>query len=1036
MASYEAFRLRELDRKIPCTIESIATAGNLFFVGSNDGKLSVHSLSSDRRHSSCLCTYAAKRKDPIRAVVPIAPKNLLVVVTDDTIRLYRYEQSAPPSSMDETPKFELQEMSAVNGLKDIVAIHVKKQKGIFSMAVLQRKKISIYEYKEWGQKQEFSLVKDGLLLPDGAKSLLWAGRNIIISLKREYVLLDVASGTLDFLHPTSNRKGPGQLLLSLDPVPEVLVDGEGGNGIRALHDGTILSDAGGANLVWRTPPGCAAYIHPFVVTIHSDSGLEVRLPFLTGQSDKVGLPLSQSIDCMGIERISQRPYADFDVNLPTKNTPRDAFRSDITVVVGGNGSGSSTAYLLELVPPCEQVLSLIAARRFEAGVLICQLCVNEIDESITKNMLTQFALWCFYVRRDVKTAILRFRDARADPRLVISLFPGFLTRRACEMWRLPLELSELLASFSVVESEECSEELADILLDYLVSLRPEYVAPGAMASVYEGSNSSPSDEAHTIIEAIDTAVLKAYLLLGQEENLLKFLCGANISSPDESEIFLREGGQWVALVSLWRHHGHHEKSLQLLRSLAVSGRVEDYAGTDGARATVEGNKAKCESVYCRDNAVTGEDFDKEFLAVLRKLLPVLLSEYNDDSNGLLPQSVVARHLRALTGDVEDDAAGFTRLLHRCIGVVTLILYCRQLPWESPEAPSLIEGYALWILANVQPKWSVMMFPVSKMVEDQHIAVLRLVSLDIAYLGSSNPHERIYEWLSLVLRDRFDTCTEAVLHNAYWKSLSELVFDDGAKDEGTKASLVAGLTVGETEENVQQRRRNSLCEFLRSSPLMDATAVCDFLELPHVRSNAFVERAIVYQRLKRHSEAIRMFLYEMKHLEGAKNYAAQASRSGDDVLCLLLKELLQPTNGSELRLQDAINVLNSCEDVQLATALPLLPDTTPISAVENFLRRSLSLAAMRNRSAAIYASVLEARVQHAKRALEHEKSKCIVMDVDSSCGVCGKKLRPGTVFARFPNNVLVHQACMGDANVCPVTHTDLRWCPEAVMRKAL
>lgn len=1028
MSSYEAFRLRELKQKIPYVIESITTAGNLVFIGTNDGKLIVYELSPSKGDLRCLHIHTARRKHPVLATIPIVEKQILVAVADDAILVFRLEEPITSAATDHPREDQLQELSAITGMKDITAVHVKRQKGIFSMAVLQRKKVSIYEYREQGQRQEFIPVRDGLQVPDGGKSLTWASRNIMVALRREYLLVDVASGMVECLYPTSNSKGVNPLLLPLDPVPEVLVDNGRGNGARALHDGTILAGNEANTLVWSSPPNGATYVHPFLLTVHSSSGLEVRLPFAsTTRGCSETTPLGQSIGCKGIERISHRSYADFDVTLPTKSTPADAFRRDVTIATSSSGGSTNTVYLVEMVPPREQVMGLISAKQFEFGLLLYELCVNEVEEALAKSMQTHYALWCVYKRGDVKTAILRFRDARVDPRLVISLFPGFLTQRARDAWQVPADLSELLSSFRAFEGVVCSNESVDLLLDYVTSLRPEYIAAGSSASV--GMDTSLYPDVDVVLEAVDTAILRAYVFLGQEKELLNFLCTENACAPRDSEQCLLEGEQWVGLVALWHRQGLHSRSLELLKELAVTG--EPTCSAIGSSVNKEGEGIDTVPNTIQDDNVIRDSFNDEFLSVMRRLLPKVMIPEHETSGIFISQSDIYSHVEAPM-DQEEDLQQSARLLRRCVGVVTTILYCRKLAWDIPETLQLVARHALWVLANIPPLWSVMLFPVDKMTAEQQAAVLRLVRTDMMGVGTTNMHERVVEWLSLILGNQYDTCRDAAMHDAYWKSLVEVVFVEG--EQAKSVGVGAEIEVEETE--IRQRRRKVLCDFLSSSSFMNLSVVRAYLEQPTVRSQAYPERAIIYQRLKLHGEAVRMCLYEMNQLEEAKYYAIRASRDEEDVFLVLLKELLRPSTGAEPRLEEAMSIASTCGSIEPLAVLELLPDNTPIAVVEDFLRRSLSVAAMRNRSAAIYASVLEARVRQAEKVLELEKSRRVVIDIESSCAVCGKKLRPGTVFARFPNGILVHHVCIDDESVCPVTHKDFRKGVEVLLREVL
>ncbi|KEG11260.1 CNH domain-containing protein [Trypanosoma grayi] len=983
--SHEAFRLNELKQKLSYKIESIATAGNLFFLGTSDGKLVVYEVSLESYDAQCVHIQTSKHKQPIRMIVPIVEKEILIAVAGDIIVLHELQHMSHVQ-LNCLPENRLPELGTVKGTKDVVALHVKRHRGVYSMAVLQRKKVTIYEYKD--QLQNFTVVKDALALPEGAKTLLWVGKNLMLGFRREYVLLDVSSGATDCLYPTGKSGVP--LLLSLDPVPELLVGGDG-TGIRALHDGSLVP--GRSGMPWPSLPTSAAYVHPFLLTAHDSNCIEVRVPFLSTLQESTNPALCQSISVKYADRISQRPFVDFDARLPRPTTPPDALRKDITIAI----NSSNTVYLLEFVPLKEQVMALASAKCFEAGLLLCQLCVNEVDETTVVSLKTQFALWTFATKREFRTAMLRFRDANVDPRLVIDLFPGFLTQKGRETWGRPPK--EYAVSLDTTDLARHMQDAVAAFLDYALPLRCEYTA-------------GKEETVRVLAEAIDTAIVKAYVVMGQEQELIRFLGEDNVCDLAEGEVFLADSEQWVALVALWHRHKLHSKSLALLCTL----------GTTGQPAAAAADTA----VMPTPSAEVKVPFDSEFSRLLETLLAECFAENertnssSDSEGGFTPQSVLAKLLAKNTVDV--DSSQMPQLLRRCVGVVTTIQYVRRLSWDECETAALVERYARWILADVPPRWSAMMLP-AKLVQPQHYpAVLRLVSADMSDIGHTRSDERLVEWLSRVFGDACSTCIDAATHNAYWYSLAQLVVNNSSTQQ-------------QQQQMVWQR---CLDDFLRTSRYMDVAKAKVYFEQPDVRSRAYAERAIIYQRLRLHEDAIRMFLYEADHLQEAQDYATRVGRDEeDDAFEILLRLLLNPGDtGSAPLLQEAVAMVNTCDGVDPLTALPLLPDSTPVADIADFMKRSLRDASTRSCNAAIYASVLESCIRKAEVGLVAERSRRIVMDLGTCCAVCEKKMRLDTVFVRFPNGVVVHQACMDDEHVCPVTREDFRRGIESATRETL
>jgi len=61
------------------------------------------------------------------------------------------------------------------------------------------------------------------------------------------------------------------------------------------------------------------------------------------------------------------------------------------------------------------------------------------------------------------------------------------------------------------------------------------------------------------------------------------------------------------------------------------------------------------------------------------------------------------------------------------------------------------------------------------------------------------------------------------------------------------------------------------------------------------------------------------------------------------------------------------------------------------------------------------------------SLTELKERKVIVDVDRTCGVCGRKLGAGVAVGVIPNGLVVHHACLpGDASeyhLCPVTGED-------------
>ena len=958
---YDVFRLHEVKSKVASKLESVCTVGNLFFLGSADGRITVYAVKRNAGGAfdpaNTVHIQTTKYKLPIKQMIPIPDKKLMLVMCGEQVILHQLlemetDQASQANQYGNTQTEKMKEIGPVRNGKDVIAMHLKKERGAYFLVLVQKKKAMVLEYKD--DKGEFIMVRDGLALPEGIKSVNWSGKNLMLGFRKEYVLLNTYDRDAETtsLFPTGKSGTPA--VCNLDPFPELVV-GEDNTGVRVFLDGQPSAQCG---IVWASLPSAMGFFHPYVLSIHDSSSIEVRNPFnLSGRGSQA---LCQTISIKHVDKLSIRQVVDFDTPKPDARTDPNAFRKDIIVAV----NASNSVFLLEMIPIREQALSLAAGKAFEASLDLCKLCPNEIPQLTLQSIKLNFGMHLFS-KKEFVDAIKRFQEADADPKFVISLFPNFLPEYVQRQWKNPVKVKSGLETRELVD---CLREALTALVTYLVGLRkPPEVELTSLPVTDEGMSQV----------SIDTALVRCFVFLDKEGDLLKFLSGPNWCVIDDCEGFLKEKGQWVALVQLWKAKRNHDQALHLLFTLGACGTANP---TTELRPTLQGQPVV-------------------------NLIATMLKDGGLPKRGvMLTQAEIERKLSKV---VDGDDENYHKLLNQAIGIYTTIAYLQQLDCKKKLEKEYIESYCGWILANVDPIFALKIFLDSQSKHDDNDVVKLLLSLHEPGLVSATL--RVSKYLELILGDSCNAYKDRDIHNDRARFLIELIQEE-RRPEDMRAT----------------ESQTKLFQFLQKSEYYDQTQVVQWLQAQGYGKSFAKERAVLYHRMKAHAAAIDMYLNETNSMEDAKRYATMVSQDDEDAFKILLQHLLRPQDPKvPVRLKEALEVINTCEGVDAQSALPMLPENTSVAELADFLKNALRGVHSRRRSGEVYVNTLKSRLRQNQVAAVRAKSRYVVVDNDTLCAECSKKIRSDTVFARFPNGVIVHQACLEDEHVCPISHRDFR-----------
>eukprot|EP00092_Neocalanus_flemingeri_P053826 GFUD01063332.1.p1 GENE.GFUD01063332.1~~GFUD01063332.1.p1 ORF type:complete len:841 (+),score=220.95 GFUD01063332.1:74-2596(+) len=187
-----------------------------------------------------------------------------------------------------------------------------------------------------------------------------------------------------------------------------------------------------------------------------------------------------------------------------------------------------------------------------------------------------------------------------------------------------------------------------------------------------------------------------------------------------------------------------------------------------------------------------------------------------------------------------------------------------------------------------------------------------------------------------------------------------------------------------------------------------------------------EKAILHGKLGEHDRALDILVNKLKDYKLAEHYcddiSANQPESKAKLLFLLLNIYMNPTSQMEkdkftTLAVDLIN--NRAEDLNGTKVISILPETWNISiilpALRKFSRNLIHTQRMTKISKHLYKGE---NIQVHNKLVGCTKDPIFVMP-NNYCVVCQKPFTSGGI-ARYPNGVMLHQDCIKDGEVCPIT----------------
>jgi len=371
------------------------------------------------------------------------------------------------------------------------------------------------------------------------------------------------------------------------------------------------------------------------------------------------------------------------------------------------------------------------------------------------------------------------------------------------------------------------------------------------------------------------------------------------------------------------------------------------------------------------------------------------------------QSFAARGLDLQ--DVTKQSSGDTTLDAQVFGVTQTILYLQGLNGSDKTIRENFHfEYSAWVFLNIPPVYALSIFwhdnanllvppaDVLKLMERQTtVAETVILDLCIAYI-------------ELVTDSTQAFSKDASLHNRriqlYLKKIERVGVD------GTSA------------QSVQKK----LLKFLTSSTEYNAASVISSFSAPVFKDTLQIERVSILRRMQRHDMALDILVHQRKDYDSALKYCEEDD-TAKDVFVIYLEALLSDKMGPDgvkrvPCVEEALKVLRKHPDKMDPTkVISLLPDNTSIHLVSTWLMAVLRAHSQTRYHSDTMSKLSESLAQQTSEALMESQKESVTITSATKCQKCHRTIQD-SVFVKYPNDVIVHQACVGDdEKMCPVTH---------------
>ncbi|ODV63473.1 Vam6p ASCRUDRAFT_96178 [Ascoidea rubescens DSM 1968] len=234
---------------------------------------------------------------------------------------------------------------------------------------------------------------------------------------------------------------------------------------------------------------------------------------------------------------------------------------------------------------------------------------------------------------------------------------------------------------------------------------------------------------------------------------------------------------------------------------------------------------------------------------------------------------------------------------------------------------------------------------------------------------------------------------------------------------------------EKVEKVGEEVFKKLLKFLKISNYYEPRKI--LMLLPNERK-FLIMKTFVYKKIGEDVKVLEILVNELEDYNRASIYCSELyledNKKGQEILHKLLEMYLKPYNGADdimnigdetdkinmkkrkVNLKEGLNLLN-CQGSRMSSIkiLKMLPDELSIEELKQFLKSQLRIINYKINESRVLGSLSKVELVKNQENLLKLRSSSVVINENSTCEVCLKKLSH-SVLAAFPDNVVTHYGC--------------------------
>ncbi|CAN8328098.1 unnamed protein product [Cochlearia groenlandica] len=984
--AYDSFQLL---KDCPARIDAVESYGSKLFAGCYDGSLRIYSpepSASDRSLSSELCnepyvlekTVSGFSKKPIVAMEVLASRELLLTLSESI-------------SFHGLPNLET--VAVITKAKGANAYSWDDRRGLLCFS--RQKRVCVFKHEGGGG---FVEVRD-YGVSDTVKSISWCGENICLGIKKEYVILNTANGTLSEVFPSGRVAPP--LVISL-PSGELLL-GKENIGVFVDQNGKLLQTE---RICWSESPTAIVIQNPYAIAL-LPRRVEVRLL-------RSPYPLIQTIVLQNI---------------------RHLVKSNSAVIVGLDNS----VHVLFPVSIGAQIVQLTASGNFEEALTLCKLLPSEessLRSAKESSIHTRFAHYLFE-NGSYEEAMEHFLSSQVDITHVLSMYPSIILPKTtmipkpdkmvdisgeeASLSRGSSGISDDMESSSpryvlesedneALESKKMSHNTLMALIKYLQKRRPGIIekatsegteevisdAVGKTYGAYDSSKSKKSNKgrgtvplnsgAREMAAILDTALLQALLHTGQSGAAIELLKGVNYCDVKTCEEILMKSKNYSALLELFKSNSMHHEALKLLTQLSEESK-SNQSETDGAHIFSPELIIEYLKPLCRTDPMLVLEYSMLVLEscptqtidlflsgnISADLVNSYLKQHAPNMQGRYLELMMAMNETAVSGNLQNE------MVQIYLSEVLDLHDAKsaQQNWDDkdhpPERKKLLS--ALESISGYNPQALLKRLPRDALYEERAVI-----------LGKMNQHELA---LSIYVHKLHTPDLALAYCDRIYESVSYL--------PSGKPSSNIYLTLLQIYLNPKKSAR----DFAKRIVALGSFESSDTTKM--------MESVLSSKAKGGRSKKIVAIEEGVEDIRAGVSSSTDSGRSDADV-----EEPMEEGN-STVMISEVLDLLSQrWERINGAQALKLLPRETKLQNLLPFLAPLLRTSSEALRNYSVIKSLRQSESLQVKEELYKHRKGVTKVTSESMCSLCNKKIGI-SVFAVYPNGkTLVHFVCFKDS----------------------